>query len=341
MSGVDVKQVGDYVGRGLITSRQHPTENLWILNYTPRVQYEHLWDDLTLQCRGLIVDIDGNIVQRPFRKFFNLEELNGSIPNEPFEVYEKLDGSLGILYFVDGEPFIATRGSFDSEQAHKATEILRGRYSSALFDPALTYLFEVIYPSNRIVVDYGDREDVVFLAAIRTEDGVEIHPDNIDLPVPRAKRYDGIRDLAEIRKYENDREEGFVIRFRSGMRAKAKFSEYKRLHKILTQCSNKSIWESLKDGKPLDEILEHVPDEFYEWVRRTKSDLTDQYLAIEETALRAFRDYGDRKENALYYQTTGVHPSILFSMLDKKPYDQIIWKMIRPKFSKPFRVDEE
>lgn len=97
----------------LITARKHPTADFWIYNYSPVVQYEKRWDAVMMQCRGLILDAQYNIVARPFAKFFNIEEMPANaIPDEPFEVYEKLDGSLGTLYWLDNAPFIATRSSF-------------------------------------------------------------------------------------------------------------------------------------------------------------------------------------------------------------------------------------
>lgn len=322
---------------GLLTRRSHPSEDLIIWNYTPRCAYAGAWDYITLQARGLITTNDGTIVARPFPKFFNYEELNGGIPAEPFKVYEKMDGSLGIMYWVNDKPFISTRGSFESEMAAVANRLLQTKYQGVRFNSSLTYLFEIVYRANRIVVDYGDTEDLFFLAAIDTETGEEYEIG--DPGTPRAKQYDGIRDLSEIKQYENDRDEGFVIRFESGLRVKIKFAEYKRLHKLLTQVSSKSIWESLRDGKPLDEILERVPDEFYRWVRKTKADLERQYATVEALAKAEFRDMGDRKESALYYKTCNSSPSILFNMLDEKPYDQLIWKGLRPKFEKPFRED--
>lgn len=104
----------------------------------------------TKACRGLIVDAENWIVQRPFEKFFSIEQL------EPFDVYDKLDGSLGILYWVGDEPAIATRGSFISDQAKRGTEFLRARKDLNL-DRRYTYLFEIIYPENRVVVNYGDQ----------------------------------------------------------------------------------------------------------------------------------------------------------------------------------------
>ena len=43
---------------------------------------------------------------------FDVFKGNKTIPNEPYLITNKLDGSLGISYFIDGEMFLATRGSF-------------------------------------------------------------------------------------------------------------------------------------------------------------------------------------------------------------------------------------
>ena len=97
------------------------------------------------------------------------------IPQLPFEVFEKLDGSLGILYWLNNLPYIATRGSFESEQARHATEILHGRYQHTFssMDTNKTYLFEIIYPENRIVVDYGEMDDLILLTVIDNQTGHE------------------------------------------------------------------------------------------------------------------------------------------------------------------------
>ena len=86
--------------------------DLLIWNYTPRVQFGKHWTEETLMARGLITDLEGNVVARPFKKFFNLGEHQGDLPIEEFNVTEKLDGSLGIVYKRDGIPYLATRGRF-------------------------------------------------------------------------------------------------------------------------------------------------------------------------------------------------------------------------------------
>lgn len=81
-----------------------------------------------------------------------------------------------------------------------------------------------------------------------------------------VKRYDGIKDLQQLKEQEEENKEGFVVRFKNGFRVKMKFAEYVKLHRGV---SNVRIWEFLSEGKSFEELLEKVPDEFYNWVKNT------------------------------------------------------------------------
>ena len=140
---------------------------------------------------------------------------------------------------------------------------------------------------------------------------------------------------------ENNRE-GFVIKFEDGERIKLKFNEYIKLHKILTNVSNKTVWEHLMRNRPFDELLENVPDEFYNWLKKTKFDLECQFKDFEYTILKEFyqiyfkEGLTERKtfaEKVVQSKNRGF----LFALYDGKNYDEMIWKKIRPIFSKPFR----
>ena len=65
---------------GYINKNQHAIAPITIYNYTQQTQFEYFWNEATLQCRGLILDDNYNIVSRPFPKFFNLGE------NQPQEI---------------------------------------------------------------------------------------------------------------------------------------------------------------------------------------------------------------------------------------------------------------
>ena len=161
-----------YFEDGLLYKQTHPTLPLTIWNYTEKVQYENLWDEITVQTRGLVTDDKGNIVARPFKKFFNLEEKKHTATPD-FEVFDKMDGSLGILFYYNNQWVMATRGSFTSDQAIKGFEMLQ-KYDYKSLNKKFTYLFEIIFENNRIVVQYPF-EDVVLLGMIETQTGYEVN----------------------------------------------------------------------------------------------------------------------------------------------------------------------
>lgn len=343
------------IEEGMVSSRQHPTLPLTILNYTAQAQYTGCWNDCTIQCRGLIIDADGEIISRPFPKFFNLaEHAPSEFADHDFLIHEKLDGSLGILYVYDGQKGIATRGSFESLQAIKGTRLLE---ESDLFVPldGYTYLFEIVYPENRIVVDYGDLEALIFLCAIHNDSGATVFEfgEPYDWPGQRAERYDSSVDFSLVAsELVRENAEGFVLYFPGlNRRVKVKFDEYVRLHRILTNCSSKTIWQVLSSGDSLDLILENVPDEFYSWVRQVESDLTAQFDEIKRDAEAKFNQivasFGDlatarswRREFAIE-ALKHKNNSLIFALLDGKDISEAIWKQIKPSGADNFVTEKE
>ena len=128
-----------------IKFQKHPTLDLYIYNYTHKTQFERYWNEWTLMCRGLILDGEGNVISRPFGKFFNESEPEFVAPeNEAFEIFEKLDGSFGQAFYYANQWIVASRGSFTSEQAEEAYKIFQ-TYDYDKLDKSLTYIFEIIY----------------------------------------------------------------------------------------------------------------------------------------------------------------------------------------------------
>ena len=341
-----LEKLNKYYEDGLLYKQVHPTLPLTIWNYTEKVQYENLWDEVTLMCRGLVTDNEGDIVATPFHKFFNIEE-GKFTPTENFEVYEKMDGSVGIVFWYQGQWVVATRGSFTSDQAIKATEILK-KYNKDIMFRHLTFCFEIIYPENRIVLDYGNDEKLVLLGTF-DKNGKEMDSEiwsqwGFDV----VKKYDGIKDFKELKSMVKDNQEGFVVKFSNGDRMKIKGEEYLRLHKIMTNLSTTGVWEGLSTGGKMEDYLKDVPDEFYKKVKMYVQSLNYGHYLYSEYAGKmhdGFRygKYGDKKveptkkEFAEHLERNNVHPkgkSICFAMWDKKPYDHIIWKYLKPKFEK-------
>lgn len=381
------------IDAGHVTRKSHPRLPLSIYTYTRTCQYERVWNRVTTRCRGLVADDEtGEVVALPLPKFFNVGEHEAgqpyapALPDEPFEVYDKVDGSLAVVFHYAGHWQVASKGSFISTQAVWAQRLLDGKDTSGLV-PGVTYLAEILYPQNRIVVDYGDRRDLVLLAAFAA-DGREVPLDEAAagwkaigsvVTVWPAMPLAELLALAESNRLPGGRAatgtdaEGFVLRFASGVRAKAKLAEYVRLHKVLTGVTERDIWRghgiqrfagrpvkqlaqalncSASDieasgGRPLDALLEQVPDEFDAWVReviaRIDAQVAERELAIDEAYRTIAHLAGDRGAFARAAQALpdpAVRPA-MFQRLDGRPTELMTYRSVRPEAADPFTSDEE
>jgi RNA ligase len=338
MSQFDREHLQVLVAEGWLSTKRHPDADLWIYNYTARTQYESHWTAETLICRGLILDQAGEVVARGFSKFFNYPSPEvSSLPAEPFVVAEKIDGSLGILYYLDGQACIATRGSFTSKQASEGTAMIRELEIERV--DGVTPLFEIVYPANRIVVDYKQRRELTLLAAISNETGADRPLPRYSGPVVELHEHTDIDRLAAM---EEENREGLVVAFESGLRVKIKFAEYVRLHKIVTEISARIIWASLRDGDDIDRLLPGLPADVSRWISATRASIEQAFAEERERASKVFQarpQTSDRKALAQYFLASDANPAVLFRMLDSRPFDDLIWKNIRPAAETPFSAD--
>lgn len=342
---LDMELLTEMMKKGFVYYHTHPEfPELRIYCYTNGAVIAGEWNDVTKKCRGLIVNWDTKeILARPFDKFFNLGESAQTIelfPDDDVIVYDKVDGSLGILYRrPDGLIAVATKGSFISEQAVKATKMIRKYMTTHFREDEITWMFEIIYPSNRIVLDYGDFEGLVLLGARDIETGDDWLPEELlDWKWRKAAyyRYNTLRDALEAPDRPNA--EGYVVYVPDmDMRVKIKQADYLALHKIVTGLTRKRIWENIQEGQTLEDILEIIPDEWHEWTKKTYYGLLDEFSAIKVKVSKVFvavvadlpLDY-TRKDFAtkvLNYKYKGL----LFQIMDGKDINPAIWKMVMPR----------
>lgn len=321
--------------------------DLILYNYTDKCTYDRAWDGYTMAARGIIFNkTTHEIVARPFKKFFNLGEMPetyvGNLPDEPYVVRDKLDGSLGIIYWHDNKWNIATRGSLSSEQAVKGAELL-SKYDVDKLLTTCTYLVEIVYPENKIVVNYGNVEELVLLAGIHTELGIEV--DDISktavvINMPGAHSHDlSIEEMIAMQKTLPKDKEGFVVRFQSGLRVKIKGEAYMKIHKMIANMSPLSFWESMIHGIVNTEYLAQLPEEYRNEFEPMVLKLETEYAKVWQSVQidlnyvvskeMSHRDIGlliKEQPDAL------VHPGAIFSALNNKAesLDKYIMKTIRP-----------
>lgn len=319
----------------LVGKREHPAYPLAILNYTERCQYERgLWSPVTMMCRGLIYRTDTlEVVARPFRKFFNYGQTEA--PTVPLDarvvVADKLDGSLGILYRVPEGWAVATRGAFTSEQAIHATTLFQERYADFHPPEGVTVLFEIVYPANRIVVDYGAQDDLVLLGGVEIATGKSVPVSGWPGPQATVLAECSVAEALAIPPRPNA--EGLVLHLvDTDERVKVKQEDYVRLHRIVTGFNERVVWEHLSTGKPLGELLAPLPDEFHDWAKgvadRLEASVQADIVEVESAytaTVASLPDGWTRKDFALKAKDHRM-PWGLFSKLDGKDYLPSVWK---------------
>jgi len=227
---------------------------LRIFNYTEQAVYSRAWNAATTACRGLIVDADDRVIARPWAKFFNHGEHADDVLDlaAPVEVTDKADGSLGVLYPTPDGWAVATRGSFAGEQAQHASALYTERYVGR-WQPVAgwTYLFEIVYPANRIVLDYGSRDDLILLGAVEIATGTPVGPlDEVCTawPGPRTEVYAYATLVEALAAPPRDNAEGLVVRYRpgsssAGLMIKLKQADYLALARIISGLTGRRLWE--------------------------------------------------------------------------------------------------
>lgn len=255
-----------------------------LFKYTPVAQYKGVWNDVTLNSRGLIVNHEtGEIVARPFSKFFNYGEtgkLREDLMTGPISVSEKLDGSLGISFRdPEGKMRITTSGGWQAPQGKFATKFYHEHYEGKWNpDPNRTYMWEIIHPENRIVVDYGDEKDLHLLGAVDIRTGKSIPVDKVtEWKWKRAEShsFDSMADVTNAPDRANH--EGYIVHYTdTDYRVKVKHDEYVRIHRDATGLNERRIWEAVKEGKA-DESRAAIQEEFHEFFDTNRKAIQENF----------------------------------------------------------------
>lgn len=336
---------------GRVKVTKHPDYDLYISNYTNKAQFENAWTESERVCRGVIHYANGQIIARGMPKFFNegdprVGELG---PDEEFWLFEKFDGSLGVTYVTpDGDVCVATRGSFTSDQAVMGQHMLDSEAYRALRTMIVeearinrTVLVEIIYPENKIVVDYGDEAALVWLGTVHNETG-RFWP-NYNNAIVQTTMNAGVPMIPSNK-------EGYVAITDDGKMFKIKSEEYKHLHKLTFGTSNKSVWEvwAHQGYEGIRALKQTLPASLNVWIDREVRKLEIQQSKLYLQTLAA---YSDVTQGESYIERRWIgkrlqdkYPELLsfvFTFIDKDDQALVesIRKSLKPKSFKPYRTE--
>jgi len=251
MKKFDIKQLNQYVVETDICCEKHPSADLFLYGYCSIFNDAKItWDDVNVYCRGLIVDSTGKVIELPFIKFWMFKQylsakdvlMNDNkifrIPDCPFRILEKIDGTMVMLYWLEDKPYLATQRSFTNPKAKIATEILYKKYGHTFskFNRNYTYVFEAVYPEIKVLVDYGNLSDLFLIGIIDKKNGQLLPLEDIGFPMAHdyTSEYGHISNFDELTALDIPNKEGFVIQYENGSLIKVKFPWYLQAHRILS-----------------------------------------------------------------------------------------------------------
>jgi hypothetical protein len=287
-------------------------------------------EPIVQQCRGIILDEarDWAVVSYPFDKFFNYGEPNAAKIDWPSaKVFEKLDGSLMSLYWHAGAWRVASSGTPDAGgPAHDSgitfAELFWQTWNTMGYrlpdDPNMTFMFELMTPLNRIIVQHTQPR-LILIGARRLTDYREETASEVAAKfgwtcvqtLPLGSLADCTAAAAKLTGLDG---EGFVVCDADFRRIKVKCPQYVALSHMKDTLSPRSMLEVIRKGES-DEFLNYFPEirPVYESVK-SKYDQLCQELNAEYEAVKEIES---QKDFAMAIKASRCS-SALFALRNKK-----------------------
>jgi RNA ligase len=304
------------------------------------------------ECRGLIFDADGNIMSRPFHKFFNVNEREETQDyvlelemRSDHVVMEKMDGSMIRPILLDGELRLATKMGvttvaiqaeewLDTQSADMKTWLRK------CVEDCVTPLLEWVSPFNQIVLAY-EEANLVYLGTRDNTTGAYLMDKSCPFDaVPQYGAVEGnIVDYVALARQAQSRE-GDIIRFANGHMVKVKNDWYVRIHKTLDRIVFDRNIVNLIINEEVDDVIPMLPKAQASRVRDFEISFWSEFAATEERLMLLFLEvqmlFGDRKRIALELVPTLKHrgdAQFIFRMLDGNSCRDLLLEHIRKHVS--------
>ena len=342
-----------------------------VVNYMVSLEETFQWDSddpvgstVRRECRGLIFNREGELVSRPYHKFFNLGEkeetqLNKVNLYEPHVVLEKLDGSM-IRPISTPEGFrLATKAGITdvamNVEVFVADKPYYATFINKCIQKGMTPIFEWCSRKNRIVVDYP--EDNLILTGIRDNDTGEYVQYEImksyatAWSIPVVKAVDGLAvqniDLFVKQVREGDDGEGIVLRFDTGHMVKVKADDYVLRHKSKDAINQeKNVLQTILE----DAVDDLIPLLTSEDAERVKSFQNAFWVSVDDLASEMADLYNagnlmypEKKDFAVEFvqkKILPIHAPIMYGMKAGKGAKNVIVDMISKSLSTQTKIDQ-
>jgi len=325
-------------------------DQLYIFCYAPKAQYEKNWTYETLAMRGMVLGREGEVIGPCLPKFFNLAEVEATKPwnlpkDEPYEIFEKLDGSYLTTFFnpYENKWQHATKCSFDNEYIDAAYKFLSPAQLDVflpLTNLALTSEIRVDNDPMRRVTDCDPGLYGITSWRLDFDECLELDWDVTQylyaiLGLKTVKKFDSSLEH-HLDTFAHDKDtEGYVVKFKNGLRTKLKTTWYLQLNRLLEDFSPTKTRQTIKDYLVGNDFtldwVKYLPDELWEEAETQAASIMEDYNAalkvVDELHMKLYNE--DKKTFAMNIQ--GCSPlvrSALFAKNNGKDYKKFIWESV-------------
>lgn len=271
---------------------------LFVVKYKRDVFYDNLWNDILIECRGLVVDKDFNIVIQPFTKIFNHYENNTNIERDvEVTAIHKVNGFMACATYVEGYGVVvSTTGSLDSDFVTLAEKHITPENKGVIerYAPGMTFMFEICDATDPHIIP--EKEGAYLLGARTVGSEVDYRSDakheqwldeaassmfNVKRPKWKVCRFSDIVSEANACNHE-----GFVV-YSTDTALKIK-SPYYKIKKFMARKNPDKLLKLL--DKP-HVIKQTVEEEFYPLIDFLSAN-KDTYSALtEQERLRYIEEF--------------------------------------------------
>lgn len=187
------------LGNSKLVKVKKCSPNLYSLNFTSRVFHKQLWNENTVQARGLFVDrMTGDVKLRSYNKFFNLNERPETELNNlantlsfPVEIRTKENGYLAILGVINDELVFASKSTTEGMHVdlfknlfQKLPTSLQEEIKELLKCNSCSMMFEVISQEDTHIIKY-DQDHLYVLDMIQNT--LDVNGKHIDVSFSRER----------------------------------------------------------------------------------------------------------------------------------------------------------
>lgn len=295
----DIEKVRHYLSKGVLRGQEKG--DMLVCSYNELIMRKEKieWDETLLSCRGIRLKKDDGLIVNPcMRKGFNfserLETRIENLPNEPFTVTEKLDGSMLTMgYGWDGAYHCTTKASWDNDYTQWGYKYLPTMDEE---DRWVTLVGEIFIPDDPMRRVTERQKGIHLITTFNSFTGEELSRSHVQFYAEKYGLYivpevynQSLLDLARLMD-SNKGTEGWVVKFQSGMRVKFKTCWYKAINYMLSHLNTpEQARETIKEylignGGSLD------------WISSWPEELQQEVGAVAADIIKTF------EEKALYIE---------------------------------------